>query len=377
MITDNRADSVLPANPVYLANGGRVTINSYNVNLQSGSSINVSGGVTVGATGAISYGTGGSITIAAGQDLEIPTVLGGRLTLGANLAGYSGGTGGSLNILAPLIQVGGASSNPNSLLLSPDFFSQGGFSSFSLIGLGEATGQPEQFVPGVVIAPGTLIAPVAQSWQASLDPNGPGTLALTPALLPQGLRTPVSLSFRAPDIRDPFNGTVLPAVRGDFVMGEGAVIQTDPRASVSISGDTAAVLGSIFAPGGRISISGGNSVSLFSAGQSEALPTVDIGPDSILSAAGTTLLTPNSLGLRTGTVLAGGNITISGNIVAENGSVMDVSGASDVLDLAPGYSGTALSGSLAANSFVPTRVDSNGGSITLERNSGTVHRCRL
>ena len=148
-------------------------------------------------------------------------------------------------------------------------------------------------------------------------------------------------------------------------MNAGAIVETDPLGSVSISANMAAVLGSIISPGGNISISGGgNTVTLFS-DQANALPTVDLGPTSFLSAAGTTLLTPDPRGFRTGTVLVGGNITVSGNIVAERGLILDVSGATDVLDLAPGFSNNSPNGSLSGAQLIPTRVDSNGGSITL------------
>ena len=81
------------------------------------------------APGQITYGAGGSISLAAGQDINIPGVFGGvfsgKLNLGATLSGLSGATGGSLSILAPFIQVGGQSSHPSTLLLSPDFFRPG------------------------------------------------------------------------------------------------------------------------------------------------------------------------------------------------------------------------------------------------------------
>ena len=70
---------------------------------------------------------------------KIPTfaaIIGGQLILDSSLQAYSGSKGGSLSILAPAIQIGGATANPDTLLLSPDFFSSGGFSSFALQGLG-------------------------------------------------------------------------------------------------------------------------------------------------------------------------------------------------------------------------------------------------
>ena len=60
---------------------------------------------------------------------------------------------------------------------------------------------------------------------------------------------------------------------------------------------------------------------------------MELGPDSVLSAAGTVIPTANHLGYNTGVVLNGGTITVSGNIVAERGALLDVSGISATLDL--------------------------------------------
>ncbi|MDD5260535.1 MAG: filamentous hemagglutinin family protein [Methylacidiphilales bacterium] len=360
LIVDDRAGSSL--SPLATA-GGTVSIKSYSADLAVGSKIDASSGVALSGTSKEAFGDGGSITINAGQDPGTPALVGGILNLNASLRGYAGigKKGAALNILAPLIQIGGATTDPDTLLLSSDFFSQGGFSSFTLTGLGKADGHGGYF-PAVYIAPGTSITPVAQN--SVIDPNAAG-IALTSILAPQGLRTGVNLSFVAAGVQDS-NQPLGLAVRGDFLMGEGAVIQTDPQSDptrgVSISGYTAAVLGSIIAPGGTISVSGKSSNS-FSINTSQALVSVYLGPDSVLSTAGTTLLVPDTSGhgYRTGSVLNGGAIKISGNIMAEAGATLDVSGASDTLYLPESYSNA--SGGVSA--LVPTLIDSNGGSITL------------
>lgn len=197
---------------------------------------------------------------------------------------------------------------------------------------------------------------------------------MTPTLLPEGVRKPVNLSFGAVGVKDAFTSQLL--VRGDLVFGAGAAIKTDPTAAVSLSGNTVAVFGSIFAPGGSITIKGASdSNGIFpELGGQLALVTVRLAPGSVLSTAGTTLLTPDPRGYRTGVVLPGGNITISGNIVAETGALLDVSGATDVLDMQPGFAGLSIgldamsatpNASLGGSLLVPMRVDSNGGSITL------------
>lgn len=345
--------------PLFM-DGGSVSIKSYSANLMSGSEINVSGGVELGSTGKQNFGVGGIISLAAGQDPGIPAVLGGTLTMNSTLLGYAGTKGATLNILAPSIQIGGQTSHASTLLLAPDFFSQGGFSGFNLQGLGEITGV-NQYLAGITIASGTVIKPVAQNWQLNFTSNG--DISLVPTVLDQGIRTPVSLSFNASGVRDTITNSPTPVVRGDLIMNAGAVIQTDPKANVAFKGDTVAILGSVIAPGGSIAITGGKDSTVLFSDLAHALPTVDLGPNSFLSTAGTTLLVPNALGYRTGSVLNGGDIKISGNIVAESGSKLDVSGASDVLDLAPGFSvGTVP---LTSADFISTRVDSNGGSITL------------
>ena len=386
LVTDNRLGASGPAGLPPLIDGGSVAINAFTADLAAGSVINVSGGFSISPSGTRSYGAGGSITINAGRDPNISSLLGGKLSLGSTLEGYSGGKGGSLTIQAPLIRIGGTgSSNGEILSLDPQFFSQGGFTSFALNGIGEIASDQvnpnltgDQFLPAITIAPDTIIRPVPVSWLAVRGKGG--SPVLEPFTKPEGLRTPVSLTFGTPGTKDDFTGfTVL---RGDFFMGAGAVIQTDPTASVTIKGDTVAILGSIIAPGGSITIGGANSFPTTSTnGQTLPLPTVDLGPRSVLSAAGRVLLTPDPYGRRVGSVLAGGAITVSGNIVAEAGAVLDVSGASGILDLSPAtlsqnIQGTSGKSPVPVNSgvnaplyslhTVPARVDSNAGSITLK-----------
>ncbi|MBV9464029.1 MAG: hypothetical protein JO317_07355, partial [Verrucomicrobiae bacterium] len=362
LVVDDRPGSANQGTQPLITRGGSIAIKSHSADLAEGSSVDASGGVAVAANGKKSYGAGGSIDIEAGQDPNLPSILGGQLHLDASLRAYSGGRGGSLTVLAPAIQIGGSSAGGDTLILEPGFFNQGGFNSFNLKGIGSAAGQAGEFVPGIFIAPGTAIAPSAQSWVAALGDDG---VTLSTVLNPAGVRSPASVSFTALGSRDSLRTDPL-VVRGDFLMAAGSSIRTDPQGSVAISGDTATVLGEIEAPGGAISVSGGKNSSALFSDQLRPLPTVILGSESSLSAAGTTVLTPDPRGLRTGSVLPGGTVNVSGNIVAQAGSRIDVSGASGVLDLPPGYGGNRVSaGSTSGATFVPTRVESDGGSIVL------------
>jgi filamentous hemagglutinin len=417
-VSDSPLSSTAGSLPLITA-GGSIVIKGFNADLASGSTINASGGVWVSSAGAVTFGTGGSITIDGGSDPDIPSLIGGTLGFSpgtVDLMGYAGPgvRGATLTIQAPLIQVGGNllenGDSPNSAdtlwidqtnstgsLLKPDFFSQGGFSHFALEGLGEAvvdaSGQniANDFLPAVTIAPGTVnpstgalvvpsvIRPMAQSWQA-IPPSAAGnpTLQVSATLLSSGQRQSVGIAFDAEGVAAQFNENGgFNIVRGDLVMGAGSVIQTDPvpYEGVSLSGNTVTVLGSIIAPGGNISITGSNNsdVLFSSQTQPQALPTVDLGPTSDLDASGTTVITPNGFGFLTGTVLSGGSISVAGNIVAESGSRLNVSGWSDSKDSAGllYFPRTSVSGaaSVAGNPvsalYAPAVVDSNGGTITL------------
>ena len=228
LIVDDRLTTPTTGTLPLATAGGSVTIAAYQADLAPGSTIDVSGGVRVAPNGSLVYGRGGTISIAAGQDPKIAAIIGGRLELGATLLGYSGATGGTLQIRAPRIQVGGTAPDPGVLLFSPDFFSQGGFSSFVLTGVGlpdSTAGEAAASLPGLVIAPGTLIAPVAQSMVAFAEANST-QVSLVPMDKPAGVRPPVSLSFNAAGVNDSITNTVV--ALGDLVMGEGARIQVDP-----------------------------------------------------------------------------------------------------------------------------------------------------
>ena len=373
VVDDRGLDPLALAQPLVLA-GGSITIDALSAQLGAGGVLDVSGGVAVSARGVVSYGAGGSLVVRAGRDPGFVAVLGGSLTLGATLAGYSGGKGGSLALQTGVIQVGGGALTPSALILQPDFFRQGGFTSYSLSGIGAASAGAS--IPGISIAPGIRIAPVAESWLA-VTPAGE-SVALQRLLKPAGLRSAASLSFSALGSDDAITTGEI-EVRGDVVMGAGATIVTDAGASVSFKGQTVALLGSVTAPGGTISVAGSNSFPVAPDGQpnvTAAQPTLYLGSTARLSAAGTAVLVPDAYGRRLGTLYPGGTITVTGNILADAGAVLDVSGASTVFDLHPTQLGetaaplvpqnSGVNGPLGALETVPVRMDSNGGKIDLQ-----------
>ena len=356
-----------PSDPL-VTTGGTISLTGYDVALATGSLLDVSGGVYASNTAKLAYGNAGSLSVLSGQDANMPSAFGGHLNLGATPLGYSGAKGGALILKAPAIQVGDGLPAANATVLSTEFFRQGGFASYAVSGLGGVL-DPELdlFSPGVRITAGTTIKPVAYSYVAVPDNSAPEKLVLQPTLLDVSLRSPASVSFSAVGVRDPFNGANPLLIRGDLIMEAGARIETDSGAKISLSGETANVQGTLIAHGGSITLKGSsNSNPLFpSTIAGTPVSTLTLGAGSALDASGTSVLRLDAtgLGLRTGKVLPGGAVTLTGNVRAAAGSSINVSGATDTFDLDPVYSGR--SGGLAGNNQIATRVDSSGGTVTL------------
>ena len=361
------------------------------------SSINVSGGLYVSPANKETFGSAGTITLNAAVDLvdaqnsttpeQDQFVLG-----GVQLAGYSGlkNGAGTLNLQAPLVQIGGTSlvnggTAQETVQLTDNFFSEGGFGIFSITGVGDSTNAHRA---SVLVAPGTsssnpnVIAPEVQSWLAQLN-GGQYTLTPTTLALPSQ-RSAISISLNAPGVADPSSGVL--KVQGNVVIGENAEISLAANSANSVSLDggklgTVAVLGQILVPGGSINIEAdGNTSAIFNGGTLANAPetTVDLGPNSILNASGATALTQNLFGLRTGSVLNGGTISVAGNILGEQGSQILVNGASDTLAVSSGFSsaGGNLTGSISS-SYVKVPVYSNGGNITLKGNEALLSEATL
>ena len=368
LVTDDRNASSYstPAIP----HGGSIRIEAYSADLGSGSLVDVSGGYAMNSDGKGRYGNAGSISILTGKDPGISSNLGGTLHLGGRLRGISGAKGGTLTLQAGAIQVGGDTTPAGVYHLDPAFFSEGGFTKFNIQGLGGPG------LTAVSVAPGTLLTPVAK--RLAVVANAPGGgLQLGEYADIHGRdpevaeRQAVSLSFTSDGVRDAATGVLFH--RGDVVIGEGSVIRTDPGASVEVRGSTATVLGSILAPAGSIRISGSSNSGNVFGDPNQAVTTTFLGSNSVLSTAGTVVLKPDAYGRRIGAVLGGGSISVSGNLVAAAGAVLDVSGTSGILDVDPAFTttpvtsipNTGLTNRPRVQQTVPVQVDSNAGSITL------------
>jgi len=362
-----------------IMNGGKVTISAYRTDLRPGSVVNVSGGASL-LPGKTSFGKAGSISISGGYDPDQVSVFSsGELRLGGELKGFSGRgqSGGSLSIAGRAFQIGGIAP-PGVIGLSPSFFDQGGFSSFTIQGQGLPTASPDNWIPAVAVAPDTILSPKPISLILS---SVGGRRTLVPFSMPASLAPQVSLTFEGVPVREvktqrakrDFNDMV---VRSDIVIGKDAMLEAKPMlvsssldhevGSIVLKAQTVSLEGKLSAPGGKIQISAAENTDSYAKNDDEnfadAQFSLILGDRSSISVSGIPLLTPDPLVIRgtEGVVLPGGTVELKGNILALPGSTISASGASADLRYFRNQLGANKGG------VRKIRVDSAGGSISLQ-----------
>ncbi len=290
-----------------LINGGNIDLSSgADLLVASGTKLDASGGAWLDVNGKITGGNGGAITLASGKPQGVPFKV--QLD-GVDLRSYgtAGGKGGSLALKADGIRLGGSATN-GELVLPEAFFQNGGFSSYNLTAQG-----------GLTVSEGAVIEPKTQSLildrTATQRRSGTDVTSFAKVgLLPEWQRKAANISLTAN------NGSSL-------TVEAGAVVRVEPTASISLSATNQLnVFGTLDARAGSISLSLDKLDSY--------LPTQSIwlGSQSRVLSQGYFLQSqPNAQNLVQGQVLSGGKINIianTGYVVAQQGSVMDVSGSS-------------------------------------------------
>jgi len=359
-----------------VTSAGAVAVRGVRTTLMPGSVLDVSGGafVSIGAK-AVLYGNAGSISLSGGQDDKIPTIHGGKLEfIGSDLRGYGflsptgvGGAAGSLTLNASAIRIGTPLPDVADGLLTIDstFFDKGGFSKFNLSGTGIGLSGERGHVAALSIAAFTLLVPSVEARRLAFQN---GSMVMEEYVPTANVGYAPSLSLSALGLVDdklPPGHQLLAS--GDLSLEEGSSIILQPKltqsgglpvatgGSLNLSGMMVEIPGMLSAPGGLISISGAADLIMNDIEASRRNPhvTVDLAPTARISTTGVALYSfdPKRIRSSYGSVLGGGNVSISGNIIARSGSQIDASGATGTFDdygKAPAY-----------------RVDTSGGVISI------------
>ncbi len=338
-------------NSIISSSAGNISVTGGTFQMGVGSLLNANAGAWLQNNGKLATGSAGNITLAgvSGQ---------------VNAEAYGFNKGGALSISSlENVQVGGSNPQNSSIFwLDSSFFSQGGFSKYSVV----SDGLTSSMVIGDPSGAATLIHPEMAVFQqksgSGLVASGSDISKVAKEVLFANdfLRTPVSLSFSG-------RGIGADTTVGDLKVLKGTTIELDAPYKMGAQGSITldavnhlSVLGSLIDPAGNIklNLSSSNAVNY------DATQSIFLGSNSYLSAAGFLAQGPKTTpSILNNQIMDGGSITINaskGSIIQQSGSTLDVSGQSGTLTVNQGNG--------------PKNVESYGaaGSITISVRDGMV-----
>ncbi|MDC7787036.1 filamentous hemagglutinin family protein [Rhodoplanes sp. TEM] len=303
--------------------GGSVALNGA-LTVAPGAIIDVSGGgwyKSLAGEVGVSYGDAGSIRL-GGLDSAALAAL--------DLRAFAAGSGGSLVLtLDGAVQIGGTDPGDGTFYLPATLFGDSGFRSVS-------------------ITADTITVPDGVT--ATLVPTSIDLIGVDLASVATGTRLSEVGTIRVLDLVDRANldtTSIDLSSTTSITIGTGASLTSDVGGSIDLTQlDTSTttgivrVNGTVSAPAGRISVSASNVV---------------LGEAARLHALGEAVVyTDPTTGLRSGEVLDGGSITLSGTTLdIATTVVIDASGTSATIDVVTG------------RSVQPLTLASDGGSISI------------
>jgi filamentous hemagglutinin len=335
--------------------GGAVNIISAETFTQGkGGLIDVSGGALVDRVGRrdqFIYGNAGAITINTnqGQTGAPDNPYGYQApTLDGELRGFSFGKGGQVSITAPHITIAETGFNDRKeLLITPEFFTEHGFTQFNLIGR-----------DGAIVRKGTQLDISAKNLVLNHNYSAYATGAnlndfSSVQLLPAHLRYATSLTLETQStVLNQASEPLFAAgmLRGSLYVEQGARIKVDvngfaadnladatvPEITLKAWDNQLYVNGELTAPGGKIDlIMNGNPASNEDIGYNNA-QVIWLDDQAKLSTKGFVNYNLSDPFFNDGKVVDGGSVKIEANkgyIVTKAGSIIDVSGVSARLDV--------------------------------------------
>ena len=352
--------NVLPTGAVVL-NGGSINVTGRTVDV-SGASFDVSGGATLSQTGAFSGGAAGTMAIGAvpsDPSLNATTPPAApQLNLGADfgarIAGYGTHGGGTLSLSAYGLQLGAGAPDPAAVdpspVIVPTDIGNSGFQSFKFNGYDL-----------VRVAPGTLFAPQVQSFVGNTAlAYASSAASLRQVLQPQaalpGVAVPVRIAMSASANNE--------SVAGVLDVGVGATLNAGTGGTISLTaGSGIQVDGSLVAPAGTVTLglAGRSLDSSLTQAQLDAR-SIQLGPTGLIDVSGTSLVITQPNGLRAGSVLDAGNVSIDaplGVVAIDPGARILAHGTTDTVDIAQ-----------PSSQYVAQTVASAGGMVEMSATNG-------
>ena len=308
-------------NTPVVINAGTVSVTANNdLNFKQGAEIKADGGAWLDSTGTrLTGGNAGTIKLAAGTP-----VTPGVLHVDGSLSAYGLSQGGSLSLTSNKIIIGAKPASEDQVLNlgitngELDVAANSGFSKINLASnIENITVKADANVS--LISSNRLLSANYRNQESSNSIAGFSQVTT----LPENLRKPVSLSLTG---------------QTGVTLETGSEIHVDKASTVNLTSENLGkgiyIDGLIDAQAGNINlvldVKAGDPTLSYDGGQA-----IWLGSHAYLNTQGTTVLNPvDALGRSNGSVLNGGNVTIRadrGYVIAEKGSVVNVSGTVPVL----------------------------------------------
>jgi filamentous hemagglutinin len=221
------------------------------------------------------------------------------------------------------------------LTLGTSLFTDHGFSHFTLAANGQVTTKDPS--DAFVVRDGSsfdLRVRTLEVNDASRTRPSGGTIAdfSTVTLEPDIDRGPVDVTFRVAAL-----DTAFPDRSGRMVVEAGTVFAADAGSSFTFSGDNGVCFdGRVIAPSGKVTLqTSGPRDAQLDPGYQPGLQ-LEVGADASINTSGIALIAPSDRGLRIGSVLDGGSISLlasRGSVNVHSGADFSVAGTSSALDL--------------------------------------------
>lgn len=320
----NRLSGVSGASAAPVLDGGTINIGATSevnngqyvgegsIALGEGVRLDADGGALLTEQGQLRDGAGGSIVLSALklQGLE-----------NTNLSAFGLNEGGSLSVTTQNITIGGvppAVPVAGDLHLAAETLTQGGFADYNLKAL-----------ENLEVVDQTAVRPVVAHRNLNADFRAQATGASMASISATGVRDPLQREGASLSLTALENATDT----GDLRIGQGASIEVDPGASISLTGrKRLAIEGTLVARGGAVSAS------------LERRPDQDfdnlatqgnlfLGDNAVIDVSGVALTEVDDQGLTQGKVLSGGSVSLlakAGALITRADSRIDASGAAPV-----------------------------------------------
>ena len=273
------------------------------VEIAAGAVLDVSGGgwlSQVGGKPKLKVGDAGSIRIISLTTTDLAAL---------DLRGYAAGSGGSLSIvMLGDMQIGGTKPvSPATIYLPATLFAERGFRSVAMATDGD-----------VVVPDGITVSQLP----VNVDMLGADYLSVATGAPITAVGKVRALDLADRLTRKPASFTITSPKT--ITLGSGATLATDVKGSITLTqGDavnsgSAVIKGNIDAPAGTITVNA---------------KTLTVASGARLTARGVAAIVSDpTTGLRTGTVLNGGTVSLTGAMALDTSVLIDVSGTSGVID---------------------------------------------